>query len=113
MCSITDPCILTTPAFRLIKLDFKGVIQEGPTYFYNICCKLGFRRNVIKLKEPKYQSIIYNECTTGKSDWMCKSCHNSMSKNKMSMQIQVNNLKLCPKFSELDRICPVNLMLIS
>ena len=56
---------------------------------------------------------IYNECTTGKSDWICKSCHNSMSKNKMPMQAQVNNLELCPTFSELDRLCPIELMLIS
>ena len=33
MCSMTDPCILTTPAFRLIE-DFKSTIEECPT---NIC----------------------------------------------------------------------------
>ena len=33
-------------------------------------------------------------------------------KNKMSMQAQLNNMKLCAKFSELDRPCPVELMLI-
>ena len=36
MCSMTDPCILTTPAFRLIEQDFKAVIQEGPTYICDI-----------------------------------------------------------------------------
>ena len=36
-----------------------------------------------------------------------------MSKNKMPMQAQVNNLELCPTFSELDRLCPIELMLIS
>ena len=30
--------------------------------------------NVIKLKESKYQTDIYNKWTTGKSDWVCKSC---------------------------------------
>ena len=29
------------------------------------------------------------------------------------MQAQVNNTKPCPKFSELNRICPIELMLIS
>ena len=29
MCSMTDPSILTTPAFRLIEEDFKGTIQKG------------------------------------------------------------------------------------
>ena len=113
MCSMTVPCILTTAAFRLIEQDFKGVIQERPTYSCDICWKFKFRRNVIKLKEPKYQADIYNECTTGKSDWICKSCHNSMSKNKMPMQAQVNNLELCYTFSELDRLFPIELMLIS
>ena len=113
MCNMTVPCILTTAAFRLTEQDFKGVIQEGPTCSRDICWKFEFRRNVIKLKEPKYQADIYNECTTGKSDWICKSCHNSMSKNKMPMQAQVNNLELCPTFSELDRLCPIELMLIS
>ena len=36
MCSMTDPCILTTPAFRLIEQDFKAVIQEGPAYICDI-----------------------------------------------------------------------------
>ena len=68
---------------------------------------------LLELKEPKYQADIYNECTTGKSDWICKSCHNSMSKNKIAMQGQVNNRELCPTFSELDRLYPIRLMLIS
>ena len=42
LCSWTDTCILTTPAFRLIEQDFKGVIQEGPTCICDICCKLKF-----------------------------------------------------------------------
>ena len=68
MCSMTDPCILTTPAFRIIEVDFKVAIQEGPTYICDICWKFEFRGNVIKLKEPKYQADIYNEYTTGQSD---------------------------------------------
>ena len=32
MCSMVDPCILTTFDFRLIEEDFKGPIQKGPTY---------------------------------------------------------------------------------
>ena len=68
ICSMTDPCILTTPAFRLIEEDFKGAIQECPVYICDICWKFEFRRNVIKLKEPKYQADIFNEYITGKSD---------------------------------------------
>ena len=70
LCSITDPYILTTPAFRLIEQDFKGAIQEDPPYICDICWKFEFWRNVIKFKESKYPADIYNECTTGKSDWI-------------------------------------------
>ena len=41
---------------------------------------------------------------------MCKSCHNFLSKNKMPMQVQVNNMELCSKFSELDRLYPIELV---
>ena len=29
------------------------------------------------------------------------------------MQTQLNNMELCPEFSEYDRLCPIELMLIS
>ena len=37
MCTTVYPSILTTPALRLIEEDFKGAIQEGPTYICDIC----------------------------------------------------------------------------
>ena len=58
---------------KISKEDFKS----GPTYICDICWKFEFRRNVIELKERKYQTDIYNECTTVKSDWICKSSDNS------------------------------------
>ena len=112
MCSMVDPSILTTPAFRLIEEDFESAIQEGPTYICDISWKFEFRRNVIKIMEPKHQTDICNECTTGKLGWVCKSCHNSMSKNKIPMEAQLNNVELCPKFSELNRLCSIELILI-
>ena len=42
MCSMVVLSILTTPAFRLIKEDFKNVVQEGPTYICDICWKFEF-----------------------------------------------------------------------
>ena len=36
-----------------------------------------------------------------------------MMKNKTPKQVQLNNVELCPNFSELDRLCPVELGLIS
>ena len=50
---MTDPYLLTTPAFRLIEEDFKSTFQEATTYIRDIYWKFEFRRNVIKLKESK------------------------------------------------------------
>ena len=36
-----------------------------------------------------------------------------LSKNKMPVEAQLNNMDLCPKFSDWDRHCQVELMLIS
>ena len=36
LCSMVDPSILATPAFRLLEEDFKSAIQEGPTYICDI-----------------------------------------------------------------------------
>ena len=36
-----------------------------------------------------------------------------MMKNKMPMQAQLNNMELCAKVKELDRLCPIDLMSIS
>ena len=53
------------------------------------CWILEFRRDVIQLKELKFQSYMHNECTTGKPDWIWKNCHDFMLKNKMSMQAKL------------------------
>ena len=51
--------ILIILAFRLIEEDFKGAIKEGTTYICDNCWKFEFRRNVIKLKEPKCQTDMH------------------------------------------------------
>ena len=57
----------------------------------------------------KYETGIYNKFT-GKSDWICRDCHKSMLKNKMSMQLQKHKTELCHEFESL---CPIDLMLTS
>lgn len=58
MCCMVDPCILTTSTFELIEENFKGAIQGDPSYMCDICWKLGFRSNVSKLNDSKYQLDI-------------------------------------------------------
>ena len=58
MCSMVDPCILTTSTFELIEVNFKVPIQGNPTYMCDICWKFGFRSNVSKLNDSKYQLDI-------------------------------------------------------
>ena len=80
MCSMAP-----TSAFGLIEEDFKGVIQEGPTYICDICWKFKFQSNVIKLHDSKYQLDTY-KCAAGKSDWICKSCRRSLLKTRYRLK---------------------------
>ena len=61
----------------------------------------------------KCQTVIFNKFLAGKIDWICRSCHKSMQKNKMSMQAQKHKMELCPKLNEFQSLCPIDLMLIS
>ena len=114
---MVDPSILETEAFKLIQKEFQMAINEGPTYICDICLKFEFRTNVIKLKVSNYDTDVFNESHTCKSEcnseWICNTCHQSLLKKKMPVQAQANNLKLCPRIKELDDLCPLELMLIS
>ena len=110
---MVDTFILTIPAFKITEEDFKSAIQERPVYVCDICWKFEFQKNVIRLNALKYQTGICNKFPTGKSGWICRSCHRSMQKNKMPMQAQKNEMELCPKFNEFESLCPIELMLIS
>ena len=98
-CSMVDLFILTTPTFNVIEEDFKSAIQEGPTYICHRCWKFEFRKNFIKLNALKYQTGICHKISTGKCDWICRSCHNSMLKSKIPMQTKKNKMELCPKLN--------------
>ena len=60
-------------SIQLIDEDFKPVIQEGPTYICDMCWKVEFRKNTVKLNALKYQTDICNKFSTVKSDWICRS----------------------------------------
>ena len=68
---------------------------------------------MVKLNGTKYKESVYNICHTGKSEWICRGCHRSLQNGKMPPQAQTNNLSLCPKFEELENLCPLELMLVS
>ena len=114
MCSITDPYILTTPAVRLIEGDLNGAIQEGPAYICDVCWKFEFRRNFIKLKEPNRSiklTFIMNALLVNQIGYV--KVVTILCPQKMPMQEHLNDMKLCPIFSKLDRLCPTELNLIS
>lgn len=80
--SMVDPSIFSTTAYKIIKENFQSAIEEGPTYICDICWKFEYRTNVIKLDPSKYEKEVFDECHTGKSEWICKGCHRSMTKKR-------------------------------
>ena len=45
--------------------------------------------------------------------WICKNCDRSLQSSNMPAKAQANNLEPCPKYKELEDLCPIELMLIS
>ena len=111
--SMVDESILQTEAFNLIYSEYKEAISEGPTYICTVCWKFEFRRNILTLNSSKYESELFDECNTGKCEWICKTCDKYLIKGKLPPQAQANSLSLCPKVKELDVLCRLELMLIS
>ena len=118
-CSMVDPSILETDAFKLIQKEFSNAIRKGPTKICDICWKFEYRSNVMLLDYSKYEKNLFDKCYTSKSkdnkgkEWICNTCNKWLLKQKMPMQAQANNLQLCPKIEELENLCPIELMLIS
>ena len=110
---MVHPYILHTQAFKLIEEDFLKAIQECPTYICDVCWKLEWEKNVIKLTVSQHTPEICNTCFTKKSEWICLSCEKYLRKNKMPLQAQASNLQLCPRIEKLDSLCPIELKLIS
>ena len=111
--SMVDPDILKSEAYEYVKKDFVLAISQGPDYECTVCFKLEFRRTVVTLNASRYDEKIYDQCYQQKTQWICKSCDKYMRKGKIPPQAQVNNMYLCPKFEELDRLSYLECMLIS
>ena len=124
MCiSMADPSI--HELWNWLEKISKVLFRKALLVFVIICWKYEFPKNVITFKEWKYQSDIYYECPTRKSNLISGNCCSSLLKNKIPMQGQLNNMYLncpkfsvqslvtCPKFSGLDRFCSIELVLIS
>ena len=62
---------------------------------------------------PKYTEEVFTQCSTGKSEWICKSCHTKLQQKRMPVQAQANSMYMCPSIAELNDLCPLENMLIS
>ena len=58
--SMTDPSILNTEAYDILKDEVFSAFKQGPEYECTICSKLEFRRTVIKLDPARYDQDIFH-----------------------------------------------------
>ena len=98
MCSMVDPSILTTPAFRFIEGVFKTAIQEGPTYICDICWKFKFRGNVIKLTNFNIRltfimnALLVNQIEYVKIVTKCRKIKCQCRHNYINLSFVLNSL---------------------
>ena len=95
--SMVGSSILNTSAYKIIKKDFLGVIDDRPEYMCEICISWNYKKSVSSLKIGRYDIVVFENCYKSKSDtpderelWICHSCGKFLKKKKMPPK--ANNL---------------------
>ena len=101
--SMTDPAILNTEAYKLIKKEYELATNIGPIYICDICWKFEYRASVIILDPNNYNNDLYVKCKSysEKSNYICKKCARKLRKGKIPDEAQANNMQFCPLYEEL------------
>ena len=117
---MTDPEMLDTDAYHYMFDEFNKAIDKGPTYICNICWKCEYKTNTLTLNPEKYaeHDTMFSKCTTdnkshGDLKYICKMCDRALTKGKMPVQAQANNMHLNEMFNEINDLTPLEVALVS
>ena len=92
-------------------LKFHAIVSKGPVYICSCCDQLWYKHSVSsasKLKETNehIHKYLLNKTSVDNVEWLCRSCHNYLSKNKVPPCAAVNGMQfpLKPIFFDLNEL---------
>ena len=90
---------------------FHAIVSKGPVYICSCCDQLWYKHSVSsasKLKETNehIHKYLLNKTSVDNVEWLCRSCHNYLSKNKVPPCAAVNGMQfpLKPIFFDLNEL---------
>jgi hypothetical protein len=94
---------------------FMNNIRNGPTYACSICYRMLYRTSVKHLNDTLRNKIqtLSLVLASGTKDWICVTCSNYVSKNKIPPQARSNNMALVESPEKLKVLCCLEKQLIS
>ena len=79
---------------------FKTQIVKGPFYICVICNRTLYKTSVLLFLESKYEAssdIVFSSRIQSfdNHEYICRTCHSKLLKNKIPAQAVCNDLKIC------------------
>ncbi len=90
---------------------FHNLVSKGPLYVCSCCDQLWYRHSVIlagklKASNTNIEKYFLNKLSVNNQEWLCKSCHKYLTKNKVPPQAAINGLQFPkkPDFFDLNEL---------
>lgn len=81
---------------------FHELVSQGPVYICTCCDQLWYKHSVLKTdklrkQNPDILKYLIGKKSVGGLEWVCKTCHQHLSKNKVPPCALVNGMRFPPK----------------
>ena len=83
-------------------LKFHDIVSKGPVYICSCCDQLWYRHSVssaatLRKTNPNIEKNLLHKTSVDNVEWLCRSCHNYLSKNKVPPCATINVMQFPPK----------------
>ena len=103
---------------------FQSKARMGPDFVCTSCHRMMYKQNVVPCNKHKYTKASnelleqvfcpeYGYISSDGQRWLCRTCHNALSRGTMPVQAKANNLQLDPVPNELSTLNALERRLIS
>ena len=95
--------------------QFKEKLKQGPLYICTVCHRIMYKKTVRLLIPSKYErkDLFTAKLSFDQREYICRTCHNKISKNQMPSQAVHNKLELEDIPSELNSLHKLETILIA
>ena len=90
---------------------FHNIVSQGPLYICSCCDQLWYKHSVfpaakIRNSNPAAEKYLLNSKSVNNKEWLCRTCHNHLAKDKVPPLALLNGMKFPkkPEFFDLNEL---------